>query len=111
MTRTRSIVVPIVLLAIAAAVWFATGSRFGLVLGAILLQIAFTTDCVDGQLARYTRTFTKLGGWLDATFDRSKEFIIMAGLAPSRRTPPGQLLVNGVIARPAPPAGLGEAAR
>ena len=35
---------------------FATGERWGLVAGAVLLQIAFTIDCVDGQLARYTRT-------------------------------------------------------
>jgi phosphatidylglycerophosphate synthase len=68
-------------LAVLAAAAFATGERWGLVAGAILLQVAFTTDCVDGQLARYTRTFTKLGGWLDATFDRSKEFIVMGGLA------------------------------
>ncbi len=64
-----------------AAAGFATGERWGLVAGAILLQIAFTTDCVDGQLARYTRTFSKLGAWLDSIFDRSKEYLAFAGLA------------------------------
>jgi len=64
-----------------AAAAFATGSRPGLVAGAVLLQIAFTTDCVDGQLARYTRTFSKLGAWLDSIFDRSKEYVVYAGLA------------------------------
>ena len=64
-----------------AAAAFATGSRPGLVAGAILLQVAFTTDCVDGQLARYTRTFSKLGAWLDSIFDRSKEYVVYAGLA------------------------------
>ena len=64
-----------------AAAAFATGERWGLVAGAILLQAAFTTDCVDGQLARYTRTFSKLGAWLDSIFDRSKEYVCFAGLA------------------------------
>jgi Family of unknown function (DUF5941)/CDP-alcohol phosphatidyltransferase len=69
------------LIGILAAVCFATGERWGLVAGAILLQVAFTTDCVDGQLARYTRSFSQLGAWLDATFDRAKEYVVFAGLA------------------------------
>jgi hypothetical protein len=68
-------------LGILSAACFATGERWGLIAGAILLQVAFTTDCVDGQLARYTRQFSQLGAWLDATFDRSKEYLVFAGLA------------------------------
>jgi phosphatidylglycerophosphate synthase len=64
-----------------AALAFATGDRAGLIAGAILLQISFVTDCVDGQLARYTRNFSRLGAWLDAVFDRTKEYAIYAGLA------------------------------
>lgn len=64
-----------------AALAFATGTRAGLVGGAVLLQVAFTADCVDGQLARYTRTFSKLGAWLDSIFDRGKEYVVYAGLA------------------------------
>jgi hypothetical protein len=67
-------------LGVLTAACFATGERWGLVAGAILLQIAFTTDCVDGQLARYTRQFSQLGAWLDATFDRAKEYLVFAGL-------------------------------
>lgn len=70
-----------VLIGLVAAIAFATGERWGLVAGAILLQLAFTTDCVDGQLARYTRTFSKLGAWLDSVFDRTKEYLAFAGLA------------------------------
>ena len=69
------------LVGVLAAVAFATGDRWGLVLGAVLLQAAFTLDCVDGQLARYTRTFTPLGAWLDSIFDRGKEYVVYAGLA------------------------------
>jgi len=67
-------------LGVLAAAAFATGERWGLVAGAVLLQVAFTTDCVDGQLARFTRTFTPLGAWLDSTFDRLKEWLVFAGL-------------------------------
>jgi len=70
-----------VLIGLVAAIAFATGERWGLIAGAILLQLAFTTDCVDGQLARYTRTFSKLGAWLDSVFDRTKEYLAFAGLA------------------------------
>ena len=69
------------LIGVLAAAAFATGERWGLIAGAVLLQIAFTTDCVDGQLARYTRTFSKLGAWLDSVFDRGKEYLAFAGLA------------------------------
>lgn len=68
-------------LGVLAAAAFATGGRWGLVAGALLLQVAFTADCVDGQLARFTRTFTPLGAWLDSTFDRLKEYVVYAGLA------------------------------
>ena len=69
------------LIGIGAAVAFAFGTRPGLIAGAVLLQIAFTFDCVDGQLARYTHTFTRLGAWLDSVFDRGKEYVVFAGLA------------------------------
>ena len=68
------------LIGAAAAGAFATGTRPGLVAGAVLLQAAFTADCVDGQLARYTRTFSKFGAWLDSILDRTKEYLVFAGL-------------------------------
>lgn len=64
-----------------AALAFATGGRAGLVAGAVLLQVAFVLDCVDGQLARYTRRFSSFGAWLDSVFDRGKEYAVFAGLA------------------------------
>jgi hypothetical protein len=65
----------------AAAASFALGTRLGLIMGAVLLQASFTVDCVDGQLARYTRTFSTLGAWLDSVFDRMKEYVVYGGLA------------------------------
>jgi len=68
-------------LAVAAAAAFATGARAGLLTGAVLVQLAFVADCVDGQLARYTGTGTPLGAWLDAVSDRGKELVVYTGLA------------------------------
>src|SRR6185437_1459001 len=49
--------------------------------GGLLIYFAFVFDCVDGQVARYARKFGVLGAWLDATFDRAKEYVVFAGLA------------------------------
>jgi hypothetical protein len=68
-------------LGVAAAACFATGDRPGMVAGGILIYFAFVFDCVDGQVARYARKFGVLGAWLDATFDRFKEYVVFAGLA------------------------------
>ncbi|MGH3042769.1 MAG: CDP-alcohol phosphatidyltransferase family protein [Gaiellaceae bacterium] len=75
--------VSIVSLAIglAAAAAFAAGNRTGLIVGAVLLQVSFTADCVDGQLARYTGRSSSLGAYLDSMFDRMKEYVVYAGLA------------------------------
>ncbi len=82
-----------------AAAGFATGERWGMVAGAVMLQAAFTTDCVDGQLARYTRQFSRFGAWLDSVFDRSKEYLAFAGLAigASRTGDPVWLLACSAI--------------
>nr|WP_074319114.1 DUF5941 domain-containing protein [Micromonospora cremea] len=69
-----------VLFALAAAVLFGVGGRPALVSGAVLLYLGFVLDCVDGQLARYTRHFSAWGGWLDTMADRAKEYLVYAGL-------------------------------
>jgi hypothetical protein len=88
-----------VLIGLVAAVAFATGERWGLVTGGVLVYFAFVTDCVDGQLARYTRQFSKLGAWLDSVFDRTKEYLAFAGLAigASRMDDPVWLLACAAI--------------
>jgi phosphatidylglycerophosphate synthase len=68
-------------LAVVTALVFAMGTRTGMIVGAVLYYFAFVLDCVDGQLARYTRRFSTFGAWLDATFDRAKEYTVFAGLA------------------------------
>lgn len=60
---------------------FAQGSFWSIFLGAVLLQVSIIVDCVDGELARYTRKFSQLGAWLDAVTDRVKEYMVFLGLA------------------------------
>ncbi|MFE9998084.1 DUF5941 domain-containing protein [Streptomyces avermitilis] len=69
------------LTALVAAGCAATGTRAGFVAAGLLLLFSFVLDCADGQLARYSLQYSTLGAWLDATFDRAKEYAYYAGLA------------------------------
>ncbi|WP_369252791.1 DUF5941 domain-containing protein [Streptomyces sp. R41] len=69
------------LTALIAAGCAATGTRVGFVGAGLLLLFSFVLDCTDGQLARYSLQYSTLGAWLDATFDRAKEYAYYAGLA------------------------------
>ena len=60
---------------------FSRGDFWSIFTGAILLQLSIIVDCVDGELARYTRKFSQLGAWLDAITDRIKEYLVFFGLA------------------------------
>jgi len=82
-----------------AAACFAYAERWSMVLGGALTYFAFVFDCVDGQLARYTRQFSKLGAWLDSIFDRMKEYVVFAGLAigASRTGDPVWLLAGAAL--------------
>lgn len=67
--------------ALIAAGCAATGERWGFVAAGVLLIFSFVLDCTDGQLARYSLQYSTMGAWLDATFDRAKEYAYYAGLA------------------------------
>ncbi len=67
--------------ALVAAGCAATGERWGYVTAGVLLLVSFVLDCTDGQLARYSLQYSTMGAWLDATFDRAKEYSFYAGLA------------------------------
>ncbi|MEV6504712.1 DUF5941 domain-containing protein [Streptomyces sp. NPDC051642] len=69
------------LTALIAAGSAATGTRGGYIVAGVLLLCSFVLDCVDGQIARYALRYSTLGAWLDATFDRAKEYAYYAGLA------------------------------
>ncbi len=69
------------LTALLAAGCAATGERGGYIAAGVLLILSFVLDCTDGQLARYALKYSTMGAWLDATFDRAKEYAFYAGLA------------------------------
>jgi hypothetical protein len=75
-----------------AAYLFAQGDTWSLIAGALLLQLSIIVDCVDGELARYTRKFSELGAWLDAITDRVKEYAVFLGLAYGAMVQHGQNL-------------------
>ena len=75
----------VTLISFAIGLWsayeFSKGSFWGIFAGAVLLQFSIIIDCVDGELARYTRQFSQLGAWLDAITDRIKEYLVFFALA------------------------------
>ncbi|WP_249226780.1 CDP-alcohol phosphatidyltransferase family protein [Alicyclobacillus mengziensis] len=60
---------------------YAVGLRTDITLGLILIQVSYVFDCADGQLARYKKLYSPIGGWLDQMADRVKEFAVIFGLA------------------------------
>ena len=57
---------------IAMGVAFASSTRAGLVLGALLFYVSFLLDCVDGKLARALDTISPKGKVLDALADGAR---------------------------------------
>jgi len=86
-------------LGLLAAGLAATDSRWAWVAAAVLLQLALVVDCVDGEIARFTRRFSALGAWLDAVGDRVKEYSLIAAVAwvSVRRGEPMWLLATAAL--------------
>ena len=61
--------------------YFLRGDELSLFIGAVLVQLSFTVDCMDGQLARYRKQYSKFGAWLDRISDRIKDFVYFFTLA------------------------------
>ncbi len=74
---------PNVITALSLVVVFFSGYYYYLGLpyiGAIILLISGFLDLVDGSVAKYTKRTTDLGGFLDSTFDRIGDGIILLGI-------------------------------
>lgn len=69
------------LIGLVAAALILTDNRWAWVASAVLLQVALVVDCVDGEIARFTRRFSPFGAWLDGVGDRVKEYSVFAALA------------------------------
>ena len=77
----NAITIVSLIVGLVAALSFAVGERWALVLGAVLLQVSIVIDCSDGEVARLTGRYSTVGAWLDAATDRIKEYAAYAGLA------------------------------
>ncbi|MBI2410361.1 MAG: CDP-alcohol phosphatidyltransferase family protein [Candidatus Kerfeldbacteria bacterium] len=48
--------------------------------GIFVLQLGFTLDCCDGEIARIKNVASPFGAWFDSVLDRFKEFAMLASL-------------------------------
>ena len=88
--------------AIANVIGFGAGLAFlagWLWLGALLYQVAFLFDCIDGKLARYKGMSSLEGAFLDWMFDRSMDVYAAVTLAVGawRRSGDPQVLLAGLV--------------
>ena len=68
------------ILTILTAVLILSGSSEDLFIAGIILQLAYIMDCMDGQLARYRQTASRIGSFLDKLSDYIKFPIVLVGL-------------------------------
>ncbi len=51
------------------------------IIGILLFTLAYTLDCLDGQLARFHNLHSEFGLWFDNTGDRITEVAVIIGLS------------------------------
>ncbi len=57
-----------------------TGERMALIGAGLLIQLSFTLDCCDGELARLRGLSSPFGTWLDGLLDRIAELMLCLAL-------------------------------
>ena len=82
--RTRitpnQLTVGALVLGVVSAALFWQAGTWALVVGALLFQLSFVLDCMDGKIARLKGTGSILGSWLDYIFDRIRVFVCALAL-------------------------------
>ena len=68
-------------LSIVSAILIASGRATGLLVAALVIQLSYILDCMDGQLARYRETSSQLGSFLDKSLDFIKFPMLIFALA------------------------------
>jgi phosphatidylglycerophosphate synthase len=64
-----------------AAMMAVCPARGALVISAVILELSYVLDCVDGQLARWKGTSSPVGAHLDFLMDEIKAFVLVAAVA------------------------------
>lgn len=57
-----------------------TGERIALIGAGLLIQLSYTLDCCDGELARLRGLSSPFGAWLDGLLDRVAELMLCLAL-------------------------------
>jgi len=70
----------LVVFAGAVPLLIAVPGHAGLLLAALVIQLSYVLDCVDGQLARMRGTSTPVGAYLDFLMDELKAFLLVAAM-------------------------------
>lgn len=85
-------------LSMTGAVLIVIGGGYAIA-GALILPVAYTLDCLDGQLARYTGRTSALGDYLDKTLDVLKigVFNLALSVAAYRMTGEALYLALGLV--------------
>ncbi len=68
-------------LRLVTAVCFFSGSRWGLLVGALTYYLAYVCDCTDGTVARIKKQASELGRYLDHVADLVGDVVILVSLA------------------------------
>lgn len=64
-----------------ASIFLFLNIPYHLILSFILFPISYTLDCLDGQLARYTKRSSNIGDYLDKVLDVLKIYIVTLSLS------------------------------
>jgi phosphatidylglycerophosphate synthase len=67
--------------ALAAVLLVAWPGRAAPIVAALVIQLSYVLDCVDGQLARHKRLASSVGALLDFLADEVKAFLLVGALA------------------------------
>ena len=66
--------------AFTSAIVYGLQLEYSLIFGGILLLVSGFFDIVDGQVARFTKTISQKGAFLDSIFDKIAEVAIFLGI-------------------------------
>src|SRR3989344_1159946 len=66
--------------AFTSAIVYGLQLEYSLIFGGILLLVSGFFDIVDGQVARFTKTTSQKGAFLDSIFDKIAEVLIFLGI-------------------------------
>lgn len=107
-TPNQLTLLSLVACAAACGVWLAAPGHLGAVLGVAVFEVSFVLDCADGQLARYRKTTSAAGHFLDFLMDELKALLVLGTLATRQwlATDDPTWLLVGVVGTAALGAGL-----